>query len=243
MLLSRINSARREGKYSCRVVTKTKNLMRKRRAYSVDSSKFLACRLNFIQHFFLAHTRASLYRVTAFRATPFPTVKQISFYLLYQSSQKRLGPWRSSSLGRDYFNFKAEPLDRNETYDSSKDSWKKILEEIRSSFFPPSIGKFFHTAESRFTRKKKKKEGKKEKRRSRMENKYLRLDCAQLKTSSMEFARCIVSQDRREASLHHPGSALLPAPGFLSTLIYRKPSNQSLCALEDVDVVSNRTGS
>lgn len=75
-----------------------------------------------------------------------------------------------------------------------------------------------------------------------MENKYLRLDCAQLKTPSMEFARCIVSQDRREASLHHLGSALLPAPGFLSTLIYREPSNQSLCTLEDVDV-SNCNGS
>lgn len=98
-------------------------------------------------------------------------------------------------------------------------------------------------AESRFTRKKEKKKKKKRKeRRSRMENKYLRLDCAQLKTPSMEFARCIVSQDRREASLHHPGSALLPAPGFLSTLIYREPSNQSLCTLEDVDV-SNCNGS
>lgn len=68
-----------------------------------------------------------------------------------------------------------------------------------------------------------------------MENKYLRLDCAQLKTPSMELARCIVSQDRREASLRHPGTALLPAAGFLSMLIYRKPSNQSLCTSENVD--------
>lgn len=91
-------------------------------------------------------------------------------------------------------------------------------------------------------RERKKKKKKRKERQNRMENKYLRLDCAQLKTPSMEFARCIVSQDRREASLHHPGSALLPAPGFLSTLIYRKPSNQSLCTLEDVDV-SNCNGS
>lgn len=109
--------------------------------------------------------------------------------------------------------------------------------------FPRRLENFSTRPKADLREKKKKKEGKKEKRRSRMENKYLRLDCAQLKTPSMEFARCIVSQDRREASLHHPGSALLPAPGFLSTLIYRKPSNQSLCALEDVDVVSNRTGS
>lgn len=111
-------------------------------------------------------------------------------------------------------------------------------------FLPSKIGKFFLGIRRKpiYAKERKKKKKKRKERRSRMENKYLRLDCAQLKTPSMEFARCIVSQDRREASLHHPGSALLPAPGFLSTLIYREPSNQSLCTLEDVDV-SNCNGS